>query len=288
MKLSKKTLLYAAYIIGMTVFFLYFLFPSDTVKIYLAYQLSQGNPDITVTIDRVSPVLPPGIKLHDVDIAYRNMELINLDGLKIMPSLLSLFSSETNVNFKGQFYDGSLSGRAELSDSGQMRSVKIDGRISGVQLQEIKSLQRMSTHKFSGDMGGNFAYADTGPNRSLTGKLVMSDCQVELEEPVFNQKSLGFKNIDADLVLNNRTLNIKQCNARGDQLDVSISGTIALNGASGRNALNLTGSMTPHHVLLAKIEKNFPIDFLRKKKSGKSSISFRIDGTLDQPGFSLN
>jgi hypothetical protein len=46
--------------------------------------------------------------------------------------------------------------------------------------------------------------------------------------------------------------------------------------------------MTPHHVLLAKIEKSLPLDLLRKTKSGKSSISFRIDGTVGDPGFSLN
>jgi type II secretion system protein N len=288
MKLSKKTLLYTAYVVGITAFFLYLLFPSDTVRLYLAHQLSQGNPDVTVNIDRVRPVLPPGIKLHDIDIAYRNMVLFNFDNLKIMPSLLSLFSSTTNLKFKGQVYNGSFNGRAELDDRNQNRSLKIDGKISGVQLREIESLQQMSAHKISGALGGDFVLADRGPNRSLTGKLVMSDCQVELEEAVFNQKSLAFKNVNAELMLNNNTLNIKQCNASGNQLDVSISGTILLNPNSGKNTLNLTGSLTPHHALLAKIEKSFPIDLLRKNKSGNSAISFKIDGTLDQPGFSLN
>ena len=99
------------------------------------------------------------------------MELITLDGLKIMPGLLSLFSKKTNVNFKGGFYAGTLSGRAELNDGRQVDSVKIDGRISGVRVQEIKPLQRMSTHKISGDLGGNFDYADTGSNPSFSAKL---------------------------------------------------------------------------------------------------------------------
>ena len=123
----------------------------------------------------------------------------------------------------------------------------------------------MSTHKISGDLGGNFDYADTGPNRSLTGKLVLSDFRVELKTPVFNQKSLDFKNIDAELALSNRNLIIKQCNARGNQLDVNIRGSIALTGKPNKNALNLTGSMTPHHVLLAKIEKSLPLDYHLKK-----------------------
>jgi hypothetical protein len=99
---------------------------------------------------------------------------------------------------------------------------------------------------------------------------------------------LEFRDIDADLMLKNDTLTIKQTNARGNQLDADLTGTIALTGQTGKNALNLTVSVTPHHLLLAKIEKTLPMDVLRKKKAGKAAISFKIDGTLDEPGFSLN
>jgi len=166
--------------------------------------------------------------------------------------------------------------------------VKIDGSISGVQVLELSALQHLSDHKISGELDGDFAYTDTGPNRSLTGKLTLSDSRVELGTPVFNQKSLDFRDIDADLVLNNRTLTIKQCIAKGNQLDVNLSGTIVLNGGPAKNALNLTASVIPHHGFLAKIGKNLPIDFLQKKKAGTAAISFKIDGTLDEPGFSLN
>jgi len=78
MKISKKSLLYTVYIIGITGFFLYYLFPSDALKSYLAYRLSQANPDITVTIDRISPVIPPGINLHDVGIVHQDMAIHHL------------------------------------------------------------------------------------------------------------------------------------------------------------------------------------------------------------------
>ena len=288
MKLSKKTLLYTAYIIGITGFFLYYLFPSDTVKMYLAYRLSQGDPDLAVTIDHVSPALPPGIRLHDVGIAYRDEAIIDLDSLKLMPGLLSLFTSKTNLNFKGRANAGALSGQAELNNSPKTRSLKIDGQLSGIQMQNIPAVQRLSAHKISGGLGGDFTYAEMGPNLSLTGKLMVSDCRIELDSPIFSQKSLGFKDIMADLVLNKKTIIIKNCSAKGTQLDVNITGTISLNGAGGKNTLNLTGSVSPHHMLLAKIEKSIPIDFLRRKKGGKAAIPFKISGTLDNPGFSLN
>jgi len=86
-------------------------------------------------------------------------------------------------------------------------------------------------------------------------------------------------------MLKNDTLTIKHTSAKGNQMDADITGTI---GFTGKSALNLTVSVTPHHLLLAKIEKTLPMDFLRNKKAGKAAISFNIDGTLDEPGFSLN
>jgi type II secretion system protein N len=252
------------------------------------YRLSQGNPDITVTIDRVSPVIPPGINLHDVGIVHQNKALVDLDSLKIMPGILSLFSDKSTVNFKGRINAGTFSGRAELDDNSGGQEVKCDGRISGIQVQGIPALQRLPADKISGVLNGNFTYANAGPNRSLEGKLTLSQCRIELKKAVFSLKSLEFRDIDADLMLKNDTLTIKHTSAKGNQLDADLTGTIALTGQTGKNALNLTVSVTPHHLLLAKIEKALPMDFLRKKKAGKGAISFKIDGTLDKPGFSLN
>ena len=288
MKISKKSIFYTIYIIVITGIFLYYLFPSETLKTYLAYRLSQGNPDVSITIDRVSPVIPPGISLHDVGIVHQNKALVDFEKLKLMPEILSLFSDKTTVNFKGYVNAGTVSGRAELDGNSGTQGVKADGRISEIQVEGIPALQRLPADKIVGVLNGDFTFAHLGPDRSLAGKLTLSKSRIELKKAVFNVKSLEFRNIDADLMLNNDTLTIKQTKARGNQLDADLTGTIALTGQTGKHAMNLTVSVTPHHLLLAKIEKNLPMDFLRNQKTGEAAISFKIDGTLDKPDFSLN
>ena len=288
MKISKKSIFYTIYIIAITGIFLYFLFPSDTLKTYLAYRLSQGNPDVTVTIDRVRPVIPPGISLYNVAIAHHNKPLVDLEKLKLMPGILSLFSDTTTVNFKGYLNAGTISGRAELDDNSGVQEVKGDGRISELQVEGIPALQRLPADKIAGVLNGNFTFANVGSDRSLTGKLTLSKSKIELKKAVFNVKSLEFRDIDADLIVKNDTLTINQTKARGNQLDADLTGKIALASQTGKQAMNLSVSVTPHHLLLAKIEKNIPMDFLRNKKAGEAAISFKIDGTLDKPNFSLN
>jgi len=289
MRPSKKTILYTGYIIAITIFFLWYLFPSDTLKAYLAYRLTQGRSDVSVTIDSMSPILPPGIKMKDVVVGRRSMTLISLESINLMPELKSVFSARTAVRFKGRAYAGSLSGRVELGDGTQGNGLKIDGRIAGLQMQQISALKQLSDHEISGSLDGNFTYADAEPNPSLAGNLTLTNCRIMLAQPLFSQKSFDFKDIEANLTMQNNSLIIKQLNAKGNQLDLNLAGNIDLNTSDfAKNRLNLTGTVTPHHVFLAKIENDIPVDFLRNKKAGKTAISFKIDGTMDEPGFSLN
>jgi type II secretion system protein N len=287
-KPSKKTLLYTAYIIGITVIFLYYLFPSDAVRDYVVYKITRGNPGVSVTIDRVSPVLPPGIKLHDVGIAHGNRAIVDLDSLKITPGLLSFFSNTKTARFKGRVNGGTVNGWAEVDSSKNQPAEKIEGTISGIQVQGVPALKHLSAYKISGNLGGDFTIGGAGPRRSMTGKLTLSDCRIDFDQPIIGQSSLSFKNINAELVLNKGTLVIKKFSARGNQLNADISGTIALNRSGRGNALNLNGSVTPHHGFLAKIGNSIPADLLQQKKAGKTTISFIIGGTVEVPEFRLN
>ena len=287
MKLSKRKLLYTAYLIGVAVFSFYYLFPSDTVKGYIAYKISQAIPGINVTIDHVSPVLPPGIKLHDIGIAHGGRALIDIDTVKVTPGLLSIFSSKKTARFKGQVSAGILNGWAEADSQGERHAEKIEGTFSGIQVQRIPALKQVTAHKISGILDGDFKIAGTETSRSMTGQLRLANSRIDFDQPIFDQASLGFKNIDADVVFNKGTLFIKRCRARGNQLDADISGSIALNRSARGKALNLKGSVTPHHGLLARLENSLPPALLQQKRAGKAAISFTIGGSVESPEFRL-
>jgi uncharacterized protein YggT (Ycf19 family) len=68
MQIFKSRILWAIYIICAALFFFYYLFPSDAIKEYLADQIRQALPNLTVKISRVKPAFPPGLKL--IALAY--------------------------------------------------------------------------------------------------------------------------------------------------------------------------------------------------------------------------
>lgn len=288
LKISRRTLAYAAYFVGITVFFLYFLFPSEAVKDYVAYRLDRVSPGFDISFEDVSPVIPPGIKLHDVGISRDNRALIDLDSVKITPGLLSLLSDRKTARFKGLVHAGTVEGVVEINKGSDQHTEKIEGTISGVRVQAIPALKNLTPHKISGNLGGNFMITRTGPGGSMNGQLTLSECRIVFDQPVIGQPSLAFKNVAADLVLERGRLVIKKCSARGNDFNADITGTIDLNSTGRRNALSLNGSVTPHHAFLAKIENSIPANLLRQKSAGNQAISFRIGGTVETPEFSLN
>jgi hypothetical protein len=62
MQVLKTRILWAIYIICAALFFFYYLFPSDAIKEYLADQVRQAQPNLTVKISRLKPAFPPGLK----------------------------------------------------------------------------------------------------------------------------------------------------------------------------------------------------------------------------------
>ncbi len=88
----KKKLLYLSYIIAAFIFFLYILFPSDAVKTYIEHKLGGINPDLSISIDNINPVFPPGVRLNTVSFYYIRSLLLDAETIKIVPRIFSVFS----------------------------------------------------------------------------------------------------------------------------------------------------------------------------------------------------
>ena len=145
MKNTGKWLLCSIYIIVVGVFFIYYLFPSDAVKKYIAFNLNRANPELNITIDNIKPVFPPGLRLYNVSLYRLSNLLLEAKQIKITPGLLSLFRPKTTFFFKAEAYEGLLESfsfesiAADIAMNNQkiqineciIKGNQADGRISG-------------------------------------------------------------------------------------------------------------------------------------------------------------
>ena len=221
MKLNRNRILLGVYIIGLFVFFLYICFPSDSIRTYLANRLSNMSPQIRVMIERVKPALPPGIRLFNVQLYHRENFWGSIENIKIIPSLLSLFGSETAFSFQGNAYAGEIKGKAEIGANSPAVRMMVDTTLSGIQVKDVEAIQDVSDYKISGILNATMAYTTDARNRTMKGNLALSDCRLDLAVPFFNQDLLTFRDVQAEVLLNNQTLTIKRCNIAGNELDAN-------------------------------------------------------------------
>ena len=271
------------YIIVATALFIYYLFPSDAVKKYIALNLNKANPELNIIIDNIKPLFPPGLRLYDVSLYRLDNLLIKAEYIKITHRFLSLFCPKTTFFFKAEAYDGILKGKADI----MANKLMINADLSDVQLKDISVMHNLSNRKISGILGGNVTYSG---NREFVGtvnaKLNLSDGEVEFFMPVFDLESFSFGYITVDAVMNNQEIQINECIIKGKQADGRISGSVNLKNPFSKSVLDLTGTIKPHQLLIEKLQNIFPVELLPTTSEGDFSI--RLYGNIEQPGFSLN
>jgi len=280
--------LYTGYIVCATLFFLYMLFPQEAAMEYLSGYLGEHYPDYVVTADTIKPDFPPGLKLDGVDFSFQGEKWVNLEQLHIRPKYLSAFSTVKTVRFKGKAYQGDLWGTIDFDTSAGPYEIKASAELKGIQLEENEHLQTLSGRKIAGRLDSTLVYGnEKGENMHLDVNLHVADGEVGLTNPVFSINNLAFETIDAELVVDRRTLKLKRCTADGAQVKGNVSGVVLFRQPFERSRLEFKGNVKPQHLLMASLKKALPKSMLPSKTASEKGIPVKLYGTIEKPKFSL-
>jgi type II secretion system protein N len=289
MRTLRTSIFYIAYIVSAAIIFLYYLFPSDIVRGYIVSQLGKKAPGLQVGIREIRPSFPPGLSMIGLDIAYQGETLIVADRIRFSPMIGSLFGDVLSLHFGGSAYGGGLNGKIDFSRADPGERMSIEATLAGLQLQNLSSFRNLPGHKLTGLLGANLKFENQGGSKQR-GKadITLSELIIQLSAPIFGIEILTFKVIEGDATLSDQVLQITQCTLKGAEMDGKLSGTITLKSPIEESLLNLTGTVRPHHQFLAAVKKTVPIiSMLGQKRAGDAVMSFRIDGVLGKPDFSL-
>ena len=285
----KKQLLYGIYILAVAVFFLYFLFPSDTVATYVASRFNRINSDITITVDHASLAFPLGLNLHDASVYYLSTEVFKTDHLKIVPDFLSLFRSKIVLFFKGSAFEGSLEGKGEFDKSRPDQHAVIAVKLYGINIKRISAVKHFVGRSITGSLEGNFTYRNSGKSdRELDAGFIISDGELELLMPILKQKNIPFTKLETNITIKNERFNLKRCIMKSNDLDGSISGLVFLKDPFDQSRLRLSGLIKPNPKFIEMLGKDLPLNILPKNILSKKVVRIRIYGILDAPRFFMN
>ncbi|OGP57449.1 MAG: type II secretion system protein GspN [Deltaproteobacteria bacterium RBG_13_49_15] len=288
MKRRNGWICYALFTSVMTALFLYYLFPSETIRQYIEFRLPQVKPNFSISINKMRPSFPIGVLALDTALKYSGNPFFSLTKIKLLPNLFSLFRKKTVYRIQASAYDGSINGIVDVGRESSKKTISASAILNGIAIGKMAGVIPTSGRNISGVLNGQLLYQyDAKEQEALTASLSAADFKADIDSPWFAIKSLTFKTIEADLKVQNQTLLIRQCVLKGPYVDGRISGSVFFNKEIGKSVLNLNGKAKPHHLLLAEMGKESISLLFPVQKSEQSIISFRISGTLNRPNFSL-
>ena len=215
----RNIVLYLLYAFALAVIFLYAMFPSDTAKDYIAYQAGRAAPDVRMKIDRASPAFPPGLKMTGITVFQKNEPVVEASLMKVFPKIFTVFGEKSAFTFHGQVSDGTIKGKGEVDRSGLKPRLSVDADLLQIQLKGIKALGNNPKYRLSGILKGKVSYAEADSGTTMNSVLTISNCGIELVNPVFSVDKIDFGTIQTNIAMPNKnSLQVKECIFKGTMM----------------------------------------------------------------------
>lgn len=284
----KKKLAYAGYIIGVTVFCLYFLFPSEAVTSYVNYRMNAVSPGVKWQWQGVKPHFPPGLSADFLELSQKDRKVIRVEQVAVTPSLFSLLTSSKTVRITGETCDGRVDATLVAAKTDAAPRLDLTAVFDDIQLSRIPALSEFKMFALSGIGAGKVAFS-RNENGSATGgaQINIGESRIQLTPAMFGISEVNFKTVTADLALEGRLLTLKSLDIDSREVSGRATGALTLSQPVGKSMINITGDVTPHPGMMQKLGTQFPVDLISGMKTKTGGIPFRISGTVEQPNFSL-
>lgn len=286
MKRTGKIVLYAAFTGMAVLFFLFRQFPSDLARSLILEQLAQAQPDLEVFAQEVRPTFPPGLVFKPLEINYAGMPVIAADQFRIRPNLLSLFGRNKGFAFSGPLGDGDIKGNAELDISDTPSKVLLAMNLDNVPIDRLPVVKNWPQYQPSGDLTGYIDY-DSQKGAEGTAKITLDvvPARIAFDPPIMGLEQIEFSQLQAELTVTPRMLQIRRCEATGTQLESRLSGSIIFREPMDSSRVTLSCTIKPQPAFIAEHKGDMIGGLLGTESAQKRGVVVRISGTLGNPRY---
>jgi type II secretion system protein N len=286
MKNTTKYILYGCYTLVTVIFFLYYLFPSETARALIVQEFEKIHPQVHVSTDHVRPTFPPGLKLQPLTLEFEQTPLLRSNYLIVEPDLFSWIGAQKSLNFNGTIGTGEYNGRAELTAETKRPQNTVWLNLKAVPLETLAILEQLPLFKAAGDMN---AYVDYDSRKGAGGtakiNLDITPVRIVLDSPVAGIEQIEFSQLQAEVIVTPRMLQISRCEATGAQLEGKVSGSVIFRQPLESSRVTLSCTLKPQPAFAAEHKNDMIGGLLASSTAQKRGIVLLISGTLDNPRY---
>ncbi len=252
----KPIFFYTLYTVTLFVVFAWVFFPEERAARLLAREISSNDYGVTVQIETVRPVLPPGVAAGGARFSSEGRFNVLCGSVQVFPAIAALFSKEKQA---ADFRVASCSGRVASAGAGIDFTLAAEGNVR---------LHRDGRGPWQGR--GNIAA--TGISTVLNHPLLNG---IGVSELNFDRADVGFE-------IKNRQVVLTGCRATGDAGNMTLEGTVGIASPLEKSRLDLTADIQLKGAYISRLKDAGSVSFLLKG-SRSGGMAVRITGTLEHP-----
>lgn len=286
---NRKWFGYIIYCILLTVALLYYRFPSDTLRDYLQARANNLDTPLFLSIDRIKPWLPFGLKFRQTEISFKekpNIKIFSADSLLVKPQAWSFFKGKSKYCFECLSYGGDIRGCIYFEKDRLTAPFNTEIELNTIRVGNYEHLKDLIGTHVNGILSGTICYR--GQHKNLIdgageANLKLLDGKVDLLLPILSLESIKFNEVKIDMVLKTQKINLTHFELEGPLLKSTMSGTISLKKEFAKSTLDLTGKIEPFAAFFKNTEGVSNTVKFFKQRLRKGTLVFIIQGTIGEP-----
>jgi type II secretion system protein N len=285
MKQTTKIFLYIAFALAALVFFIYIRFPSQMMINAVNDQIHAIDPMANLVTDDITLTIPPGLKLEPLSVDYAHQPIFHMDDLNVTQSLFSLFASTKHYSYHGDIGSGVLNGRAETAIQNKREQTKVAMTLTRVPLNYIDFLNQWKNYVPDGELDATVNFDSLKGGGTADINLEISPARISFTPPLMGIETLDFSQLKAQLVVTQRMLQFRNCEAFGDQIEGKVTGSIVFRKPIEDSRLTLSLTVKPQPAFIEDHKNDVIGGMLSAGSTQKRGMVFRISGTILNPRY---
>ena len=157
--------------------------------------------------------------------------------------------------------------------------------LNRVPLNYLEILKQWKGYKADGELDANISFDSSKGGGTANVDLEISPARIAFDPPLMGIAALDFSQMKSQLVVTRRMLQIKNCDAVGNQLDGKITGSIVFREPFEESRMSLSLTIKPQQEFLADHKNDMIGGLLSSANAQKRGVVFRITGTINNPRY---
>lgn len=260
---------------------LYATFPYDLLAQYGAAHWAP--PGVHVLASGVKPLFPPGLQTERVavslDAVADRQDIAQVAGLQVRPSWLALATVRPQAQFSAELYGGRIEGHVGRTRDEGVRVWNVQVAFDGLELDRHPLTRHEEEAFLRGRLGGTVS-----ARFDERGQLHAASVELDVEELVFAgrvlqlplQRDIACATLQGEAQAATAGAGNVSLSCRGDDLDISATGTVAWQGSIRSAAFDLRWQVRSQN--LYRQEVNFLGALVGQEPNDDGALSFRLYG----------